>query len=301
MLLLPGPSWPSFDFFSLNSSRPFTIAGIPILLKPDSSHASTLDHAVQTAGTVWDCGIMMCKFLEYRSYADEGGPEFQVKGKKVLELGSGLGLLSLTLYHLGAQAIATDAPEVVPHLVETFQLNGLKVSPLNDLFDPSRLSTNENGIHGGSVSALPLDWMSPLPPPLLDQNESPLKFDLLVAADVVWIDDLVTPLAETISRLLPAPPSCNSIHFQLGSSPSTCSAFRPERPYFLLAHQTRTTRTTNAFFDAMTARGFAYQRVDDRWLDPSFVKHDAGIFVFWRMCAVGFRVGASCRCGSGRQ
>ncbi|CAB1119793.1 unnamed protein product [Ectocarpus sp. CCAP 1310/34] len=48
-----------------------------------------------------------------------------------------------------------------------------------------------------------LDWCRPLPRELSDKE----AFDLILAADVVWLDDLVTPLVRTLERLTAGWPS----------------------------------------------------------------------------------------------
>ncbi|CAM9317653.1 unnamed protein product, partial [Scytosiphon promiscuus] len=50
---------------------------------------------------------------------------------------------------------------------------------------------------GGKVDATELDWCRPLPQEFVDGS----SFDLILAADVVWLDDLVVPLVRTLERL----------------------------------------------------------------------------------------------------
>ncbi|KAJ3336710.1 hypothetical protein HDU93_002330 [Gonapodya sp. JEL0774] len=191
--------------------------------------------------------------------------------------GSGLGLVGLTLHHIGAKVALTDAPAVVPHLAETMtNLNGVPVRPVNELFSdiPNANETERES----PVSVVALDWEKPLPAELVDPSTlEPLSIDVLVGSDIVWLDSLVIPLVETISRLLPA--SKQSLN---APEQWDLTKLPPPMPYFILAHQSRTTRTTDGFFTAMRERGFIWKQLESDMLHPSFVKADRSIYIFWR-------------------
>lgn len=95
---------------------------------------------------------------------------FEIGGKRILELGCGIGLASLVLQRRGAQVIASDA------------------HPLTEVF----LAYN------AALNALPavhyrqLDWDVPLPTLGL--------FDLIIASDVLYERGQAERLAEVISR-----------------------------------------------------------------------------------------------------
>lgn len=82
------------------------------------------------------------------------------------------------------------------------------------------LDNNRGFMKAASVTALPLDWLDPLS--TLDDLGAP--FDIVLAADVVWVEDLIGPLVESI-RLL-------------------CHA----ETVVILAHQTRSTRADEILF-----------------------------------------------------
>eukprot|EP00752_Nemacystus_decipiens_P015743 g14055.t1 len=59
---------------------------------------------------------------------------------------------------------------------------------------------------GSTVNAVELDWCHPLP----DAFAGGDSFDLILAADVVWLDELVEPLVRTLERLTAGWPACGA-------------------------------------------------------------------------------------------
>jgi 2-polyprenyl-3-methyl-5-hydroxy-6-metoxy-1,4-benzoquinol methylase len=92
-----------------------------------------------------------------------------VRGKKILELGSGLGLLSMALKLMGNQVHATDCQVVLERLQHNITLNNLDI--------PVSL----------------LNWHEP---------ELDWDGDLIVCADVVFDPSLIEPLLNTIGKYL---------------------------------------------------------------------------------------------------
>ena len=67
---------------------------------------------------VWDAALVLAKFLENKHFPDK-----YWTSKKVLELGSGTGLVGLVAGCLGADVMLTDLEELVPLLSENIERN----------------------------------------------------------------------------------------------------------------------------------------------------------------------------------
>ncbi|KAL4711405.1 hypothetical protein ACJJTC_016159 [Scirpophaga incertulas] len=124
---------------------------------------------------VWDACLVLAKYLETMCHHK---PDF-LSSLKVLELGSGLGVVGLTAATLGAQVTLTDLPEALPLL---------------------RLNINENksriGSMGGYAIAESLIWG--------DTTSEILKeeFDMVVFADCVYYEEAIEPLIQTLQCLI---------------------------------------------------------------------------------------------------
>lgn len=96
-----------------------------------------------------------------------------VRGKRVLELGAGVGLVSIVAAHLGASSCcATDQAHVVPPLARNVAANGVS----------------------HVVRTLPFKWGID-PPPLVDA-------DVVLAADCVYSPQLAPIFARALSQCL---------------------------------------------------------------------------------------------------
>ncbi|KAJ3103113.1 hypothetical protein HDU97_010393 [Phlyctochytrium planicorne] len=126
MLLLCGPeqAW-KWDFvkpkgfkfskgFEDNGTR-FMIKGRPLFIEGEgmSRGDRSQDHTIATAAVVWDCSIVLSKFLEQNAGS---GSEYDVSGKRAIELGSGRGLVGLAATILGAELTLTDVDSVTSDL-----------------------------------------------------------------------------------------------------------------------------------------------------------------------------------------
>lgn len=111
---------------------------------------------------------MLAKYLELH-------PEF-VHNKNVLELGAGTGLAGIAAAVLGAStAVLTDLPYVIDNLRDNIEANNV----LN-------------------AEAAELDWMK------LEEHEHLIKqrhWDVVLCADVVWLEQLVQPLVQTLNAI----------------------------------------------------------------------------------------------------
>ncbi|KAM4698911.1 protein-lysine methyltransferase METTL21C isoform 1-T2 [Discoglossus pictus] len=124
-------------------------------------------------GVVWPGAEALCEFLE------ENKEEFNLTDKKVLEIGSGTGLVSIVACLLGAQVIATDLPEILGNL----RLN---------------LSRNTRGKSRYPPEVKELVWGQDL-----EKNfpKSSCLYDYIVAADLVYHHSYLDALLETMKHL----------------------------------------------------------------------------------------------------
>lgn len=139
-----------------------------------------LDHAF----AVWDAGIGMARYLEHdrRLLAS-------LRGKRVLELGAGTGLLAAVLAHAGAQVVATDLAHVCDFLRTSIASNGVAMVPTDGggggAWSPPS---------GGCVAVAACDWKDAAAPAVLTAAFGP--FDAVIGTDVVYSEQLVRPLLE---------------------------------------------------------------------------------------------------------
>ena len=111
-------------------------------------------------GQVWPAGRLLAEAMAHHD----------IEGKRILELGCGLGLASLVLRKRGADIVASDFHP----LAETFLAYN---AALNEL---------------PSVPYRTLHWGTP--------NESLGRFDLIIASDVLYERDHAAQLAELVVR-----------------------------------------------------------------------------------------------------
>ncbi|KAF5730402.1 protein-lysine methyltransferase METTL21D [Tripterygium wilfordii] len=127
-----------------------------------------------TGSVMWDSGVVLAKFLEHA--VDSG--LLLLQGKKVVELGSGCGLVGCVATLLGAKVFLTDLPDRLRLLKKNIEANLRHV----DL--------------RGSALAKELTW-GDVPDPELVQ---PLPHYVL-GSDVIYSEGAVVELLETLQQL----------------------------------------------------------------------------------------------------
>ncbi|MEG3190913.1 class I SAM-dependent methyltransferase [Lysobacter sp. D1-1-M9] len=111
-------------------------------------------------GQVWPSGRVLAEAMS----------SFEVAGKRILELGCGLGLASLVLQRRGADIVATDHhPLAEPFLAHNAALNGLAAIAYRDL-----------------------PWAVP--------NLALGRFDLIIGSDILYERDHASQLAAMLLR-----------------------------------------------------------------------------------------------------
>eukprot|EP00037_Helgoeca_nana_P016822 m.158829 g.158829 ORF g.158829 m.158829 type:complete len:444 (+) comp23701_c0_seq1:118-1449(+) len=279
MLALPGPAFPSLDF-SPDGSGPgqrLEIQGRAIYADGRSHLPDTTVHEVLTSTSVWNCAVVVAKFLEKNQHdsrtesdlrgsgtaprstehssgglesADRHGRRGAPTGlarltraSRVIELGAGTGVAgiaaailmqhaddsSTTADAAAAEAtgrvLLTDVGAAVAGLEHTITLNTRK---------------EETGL---PVSAGALDWTRCEAD--LDTLGETDPFDVVIAADVVWVAHLIRPFVRALTRV---------------TAPGSVAVF---------GYQSRSTAADRELFGALRAT-FHVHRVHDDDLDPVF-------------------------------
>jgi len=131
------------------------------------------------------------------------------RGKRIIELGAGIGLLSLVCAKLGAKAV--NATDVNPDVIERLHLN---------------IETNKNILNKENLvipRAEKLDW-----------NEKNIDMtlykdlDLIICADVIYNPENIEPLVNILSQFLKAIPFITII---------LCNPLRQQSTYDLFLDQ----------------------------------------------------------------
>ncbi|KAJ3293628.1 hypothetical protein HK104_004324 [Borealophlyctis nickersoniae] len=250
MLLLCGPTFPLLNFhrppvlaadpypearFSIRNRSIFTTWDTDP--KTPSAQEPTT-HETKTAYSVWDCSLILSKFLAHQlTYPSQ--PVYPLHNKRVIELGAGRGIVGISASILGAKVTLTDVEEVV---------DGLKsvVEEGNGITFGEEVQVEGGG--GGTIEGVVgLDWTKPLPSTL----PTP---DYILGADVIWVPHLIRPLFYTIASL---------------SDPHTIT---------LMAYQSRSTRADIAVEEAIKEEGLVKATVEADKFDPVFWKDGVEIW-----------------------
>ncbi|KAM4700469.1 EEF1A lysine methyltransferase 3 [Discoglossus pictus] len=117
------------------------------------------------AAPVWDAALYLCSYFEEN--------KLNFKGKRVLELGAGTGIVGILVSLLGGQVTLTDLPHALPQIRKNVNANLLSH-------------------HVSCVSAL--SWG-------LDQEKFPQDYDFILGADIVYLKESYPLLIQTLQYL----------------------------------------------------------------------------------------------------
>ncbi len=218
----------------------FTIHGAPLYA------LEAANSGLGTGLTVWDGSIVLAKYLEARYPS--------LAGKRVLEVGAGPGVAGLAAAALGAQVTLTDLPYTLDNLRAAVARNAHHVKP---------------GAAAPVVGAL--DWLAPQASALPGLQ----AMDLVLGADVVWVEELIPPLVSTLAWLLEGAGSAG------------------QAPTVLLAHQTRSTRSDELLHAQLAAAGLQATAVPPETHHPDFSHPKISILVVARQAAAPAGAGAA--------
>lgn len=127
----------------------------------------------------------------------------KIETLKVLELGSGVGVVGASLAAAGAQVLLTDLKTLVhhslwPNLKRNSNLDATSSPPPQWLEASSTKAVLPIG--KGWVSATSLDWTVPLTEQL-DKATTINEVNVIVACDCVWLMSMMKPLLDTVETL----------------------------------------------------------------------------------------------------
>lgn len=135
---------------------------------------SSLGKPGVTGSVMWDSGVVLGKFLEHA--VDSG--MLLLHGKKIVELGSGCGLVGCIAALLGAQVILTDLPDRLRLLKKNIQ-NNLRHGDLRGSAVVTELTWGDDPDQ---------DLIQPLP-------------DYVLGSDVIYSEGAVGDLLDTLLQL----------------------------------------------------------------------------------------------------
>ncbi|XP_010745224.3 EEF1A lysine methyltransferase 3 [Larimichthys crocea] len=121
------------------------------------------------AAPVWDAALHLCCYFEEQSV--------QLRGKRIIELGAGTGVVGILAARLGAVVTLTDLPLALSQLQANVCAN-----------------TPSSGWPTSVPTVLPLSWGE-------DHVNFPSDWDLVLCADIIYLPDTYPLLIETLVHL----------------------------------------------------------------------------------------------------
>ncbi|KAM3585618.1 uncharacterized protein V6R79_022988 [Siganus canaliculatus] len=144
-----------------NSSAEFRFANHDLRLTQDWKKLGV-------AAVVWDAAVVMCMYLELG--------KVELKGKEVIELGAGTGLVGIVAALLEARVTITDRKPALEFLTANVKAN---------------LPADSQG----SVVVSELTWGEGL------ERYPAGGYDVVLGADIVYLEDTFVPLLQTLEHL----------------------------------------------------------------------------------------------------
>eukprot|EP00041_Stephanoeca_diplocostata_P008643 m.128099 g.128099 ORF g.128099 m.128099 type:complete len:288 (+) comp17417_c0_seq2:246-1109(+) len=170
--------------------------------------------AASTGFFVWEGCWLLIDLLK-----DDLGPK--ILGKRVLELGAGTGLAGLCAAAIGGHVLLTDVKSVVTGMLEQNISSNINrhdgqetsAASLPTTCDPNTRLSDEHdenpwpksvSIGRGTVGSVALDWTEEINEDsfMEDYGINPMEADVILAAECIWLEELVEPFVMTVHRLL---------------------------------------------------------------------------------------------------
>jgi len=182
------------------------------LINDDSNESDEMDPmffddtpdalAALTARKMWESSAFM--ILQFAKW---GSKYFE--GKRILELGSGTGVVGLVAASYGAkQLILSDMDAVVNQ----------------DPILTSNMNRNADVLRDCQVDCMAIDWIEVLKG-RQDLSKLNTCVDVIVASDCVWLNNIVEPFVCTIDCVLKGNPGCVAIVAFMDRSTATSTVF----------------------------------------------------------------------------
>ncbi|KAK5872247.1 hypothetical protein PBY51_012966 [Eleginops maclovinus] len=121
------------------------------------------------ASRVWESALHLCGYLEEQFV--------ELRGKRVIELGAGTGVVGILAARLGAVVTLTDLPKVLPQLQANVSAN-----------------MPYSGWPTSLPNVLPLSWGE-------DHINFSSDWDLVLCADIIYLPETFLLLVETLTHL----------------------------------------------------------------------------------------------------
>lgn len=226
--------------------------------------------------TIWDSSIVLTQYL--LDHLDT------VTGSRILELGSGLGLPSITLSKVNkCQIVASERPQVLDILKENcyynfdfenskyWQYKQSQYLDSENLHGSASKDSQMNGIKKMMPTLLSLDWTSPED---IDQIAE-MGFDYVIGADLIFSSNKHTwiGLADIFKKVLQSSESENKfldLNFVIESK---------KKRLGWLAYEPRDSSVFEEFFNVLLKeRGVYYERVFN---SSRLIPHDIHLFVLY--------------------
>ncbi|KAL8228548.1 hypothetical protein R6Q57_016132, partial [Mikania cordata] len=191
----------------------------------DSMHVGT---------TVWPCSLVLVKFIERWHQSPSADNPYTAllnfNYKRAVELGTGCGVAAMGLYLLGLKdVVLTDIAPVMPALKHNLKRNK---PVLGKMLKTAQLHWNNS------------DQINALKPP----------FDIVIAADVVYIEESVAPLLAAMEAMV------------------------SDSGFVLLGYQVRSPEA-HALFWEQCYRIFGVEKVPHEHLHPEYAYQESDVYI----------------------
>ena len=139
--------------------------------------------------------------------------EIICNGARLIELGSGVGVVGAYLSAIGSEVLITDLPTLVENAIQpNLTRNEKKATSIPKANTdanvcPSWLEPDGIRIGKGWAASTPLDWTCPVDEQLTAEQSSAIDF--IVASDVVFLASMLSSLLNTVESLFKASASHN--------------------------------------------------------------------------------------------